>query len=152
MTSKVLDFQGKRQQAIEEKRRSFERIVFQNFLGAYAVIDQDGTIYPVTLVDVSKTGCLFQVPWNPKADKKFGEGTEVGMRMYFTSASYIPVSLEVKYGKEYVDEHGDTYMQYGCEFDQSFQSFEALKHFIEFLYKFAEHSVVDRGEVKTYFY
>lgn len=152
MTDKVLDFQGKRQQSIEEKRRSFERILFQNFLGAYAVIDQAGTIYPVTLVDISHDGCLFQVPWNPKGDKKFERETEVSMRMYFTQASYIPAILNVKYGKEYVDQHGDTYMQYGCEFDQSYPSFEALSHFIEFLYKFAEHSAVDRGDVKTYFY
>lgn len=152
MTSKVLDFRGKREQSIEEKRRSFERILFQNFLGAYAVIDKAGTIYPVTLVDISYDGCLFQVPWNPQRDKKFELETEINMRMYFTKDSYVLAILSIKYGKEYVDQHGDTYMQYGCEFDKSYPSFEALSHFIDFLYKFAEHSTVDRGDVKTYFY
>lgn len=150
--NKVLDFQSKRKENIEQKRRSFERIVFQNFLGAYTVIDQEGTLYSVNLVDISHDGCLFQVPWNPKKDKKMASEQEVSMRMYFTGQSYIPVLMNIKYAREVVDQHGDTYMQYGCEFDKSCSSFEALSHFIEFLYKFAEYSTIDKHQVKSYFY
>ena len=32
MADKVLDFVGRRNQNIEDKRRNFERILFQNFL------------------------------------------------------------------------------------------------------------------------
>lgn len=151
MTDKVLDFAEKRQANIEKKRRNFERIVFQNFLGAYSVIDNDGSIYPVTLVDISHDGCLFQVPWNVKRDQKMEEGREVKMRMYFSKSSYIPVILTVKYGRESIDKDGETYMQYGCEFDKSMQSFQAMEKFIEFLYQFAEHSTFDKGTPKSYF-
>ena len=152
MSEKVLDFVGKRKENIENKRRNFERLLFQNFLGAYTVIKQDDVIYPVKMVDISQDGCLFQVPWDPKRDHKIDRDTELTMRIYFTDSSYIPLILEVKYGNEYVDEHGQTYMQYGCEFDKSLPSFDAMASFIEFMYQFAEHSALDRGDIKTFFY
>lgn len=151
MADKLLDFVEKRKENVEKKRRSFERILFQNFLGAYSVINENGTIYPVTLVDISQDGCLFQVPWNPGRDKKFADDLELSMRMYFTKKSYIPVILKVKYGKESIGEDGRTYMHYGCEFDKSMSSFEAMSNFINFLYSFAEHSSIDKGDQKVYF-
>jgi hypothetical protein len=151
MSEKVLDFIGKRKQHIEQKRRAFERILFKNFLGAYSVIDRDGTLYPISLVDVSYEGCLIQIPWNVKKDEKLEEDTEVTMRLYFTKQSFIPVVMNVKYGREHIDESGLTYMQYGCEFDKSMPSFQALNSFVDFLYKFAEHSSIDRGDKKVFF-
>lgn len=151
MTDKVLDFNAKREENIEQKRRQFERILFNNFLGAYTVVDQGGTIYPVSLVDVSREGCLFQVPWNMDRDTKIEEGTEITMRMYFTKKSFIPVVMEIKRGQEHVDEDGQTYMQYGAEFDTSMPSFQAVESFIDFMYKFAEHSSLDKGSQKVFF-
>lgn len=151
MADKVLDFAEKRAENIEKKRRQFERLLFNNFLGAYTVVDQGGTIYPVSLVDISREGCLFQVPWNGEKDAKFENDFEITMRMYFTKNSFVPVVLNVKYSREYVDEDGQTYMQYGCEFDSSMPSFQAVETFIEFMYKFAEHSSVDKGSQKVYF-
>lgn len=151
MADKVLNFLEKRKENIEQKRRQFERILFNNFLGAYTVVDQGGSIYPVSLVDVSRDGCLFQVPWNVDRDTKIEDGTEITMRMYFTKNSFVPVVINVKYGREFVDEDGQTYMQYGSEFDSSMPSFSAVEAFIEFMYKFAEHSSVDKGSQKVYF-
>jgi len=147
---KVLDFNKKKAETIEQKRRAFNRIVFQNFLGAYSVIDDNGSIYPVTMVDIAGDGCSFQVPWNPK-DKKLPQDFEVSMRMYFTDKSYIPVIMNVRHSKEVVGKDGNTYMQYGCEFDKSVPTFEAMQSFIDFIYKFAEHSAIDKGDTKVYF-
>lgn len=152
MTDKVLDFIEKRKENVEAKRRNFERILFQNFLGAYSVIDQGGVIFPISLVDVSHDGCLFEVPWNASRDSKFEEGLEISMRMYFTKASYVPVVVNVKYGREHIGKDGNTYMQYGCEFDQSLPSFQVMNNFIDFMYSFAEHSAIDRGDQKVFFY
>lgn len=151
MTDKVLDFNEKRKENIEQKRRNFERLLFNNFLGAYSVVDQGGSIYPVSLVDVSHDGCLFQVPWNASKDSMLEHDTEMTMRMYFTKGSFIPVMMEVKYGREFIDEDGQTYMQYGCEFDKSMPSFKAIESFIDFMYKYAEHSSIDKGSQKVYF-
>jgi len=148
---KVLDFNKKKADTIEQKRRAFNRVVFENFLGAYSVIDSGGAIYPVTMVDIAGDGCAFQVPWNSKKDKKLSKGTEVHMRMYFTKHSYIPVILQVRHTKEVVGDDGMTYLQYGCEFDKTVPTFEALQSFIDFVYKFAEHSAIDKGDTKVYF-
>ncbi len=148
---KVLDFNKKKADTIEQKRRAFNRIVFQNFLGAYSVIDDNGAIYPVTMVDIAGDGCSFQVPWNGAKDKKLANGFELSLRMYFTNQSYIPVVIQVRHGKEVLGKDGNTYMQYGCEFDKSVASFEAMQSFIDFIYRFAEHSVIDRGDTKVYF-
>lgn len=148
---KVLDFNKKKADTIEQKRRAFNRIVFQNFLGAYSVIDDNGSIYPVTMVDIAGDGCSFQVPWNPSKDKKLASGFEVNMRMYFTDKSYIPVIMNVRHGKEVLGSDGITYMQYGCEFDKTVATFEAMQSFIDFIYRFAEHSAIDKGDTKVYF-
>ncbi len=147
---KVISFTKKRKEIIEQKRRAFERLVFQNFLGAYTVIDQGEGIYPIKLIDISKTGCLFQTSWDSKRDRKITNGTELTLRMYFTQKSFIPVVLKIKYGKEF-QENGMTYMRYGCEFETDIPSFAAMNSFIDFLYKFAEYSVVDQGTTKVYF-
>ena len=147
----VLDFNKKKADIIEQKRRAFNRIVFQNFLGAYSIIDENGSIYPVTLVDIAGDGCSFQVPWNPLKDKKLEQDFEVHMRMYFTNASYVPVIMSVRHAKEVLDQYGILQMQYGCEFDKSVPTFEAMQSFIDFLYKFAEHSAIDKGDTKVYF-
>lgn len=147
----LIDFVEKRKESIEKKRRSFERVMFQSFLGCYSVIDQNGSIYPIEIVDISKTGCLFQVPWQGSKDRKFEKGFDITLRLYFTKKTYIPAFVKVKYGTEFVDEGGNTFMRYGCEFDQESQTFEALESFIDFIYKFAEHSSLDKGDSKIYF-
>ena len=149
--NKVIDFVKKRSENVEQKRRSFERMVFQNFLGAYSVIDNHGTISPITLVDISQDGCSFQVPWRAGKDVKIAKETEIVMRMYFTKGSYIPVVVSVRHGKEIIMDDGSTYMQYGCEFDKSHSSFEAMQSFIDFMDKFAKHSALDKGDTKVYF-
>jgi hypothetical protein len=148
---KILDFNKKKADTIEQKRRAFNRIVFQNFLGAYSVIDDNGSIYPVEMVDIAGDGCSFQVPWNSAKDKKLPQGFEVNMRMYFTNQSYIPVMMTIRHGKEVISRDGNTYMQYGCEFDKTASSFEAMQSFIDFIYRFAEHSAIDKGDTKVYF-
>lgn len=149
--SKLLDFQSKREKTIETKRRNFERVLFQDFLGAYSVIDEFGSNYPVELVDVSHDGCMIQVPWNPKNHQKFKEGNDVTLRVYFTKGSFIPVVVNIKHSKEFVDDNGDVYMRYGGEFDKTLPSFSAFEKFIEFIYKYAEFSCVDKGENRVYF-
>lgn len=152
MADKVLDFLSKRKEKIETKRRNFERILFQNFLGAYTVLDNNGTNYPIEFIDISHQGCLFQVPYNSSRQKPYKKGEELTLRMYFTQDSYIPVIVSIKRFQEHQDSDGQTYARYGCEFDQSTTAFNAMRSFIDFLYKFAEHSSVDRGDQRVFFY
>ncbi len=149
--SKVIDFQKKRQDSIEKRKRSFERVLFSEFLGSYAEIDNNGTKYSVSLVDISREGCLFQVPFTKNAKDTFAQGSDTTIRVYFTKDDFLPLVVSIKHATEYIDEKGDAYMRFGGEFDKSLPSFQAFEPFIEFIYKFAEFSCIDKGESKVYF-
>ena len=64
-TEKVVDFNQKRAQKLDEKRRKTERIFFQNMIGCYSVIG-DRSMRPIEILDVSEDGCSFQVPFDAK--------------------------------------------------------------------------------------
>ena len=118
---------------------------------SYAEIDEAGTKYAVKLIDISKEGLQFQVPVGPDQKNPLKNQKEVMLRIYFTKDDYLPVTLFLRHHKEYIDERGEAYFRYGCEFNQSLPSFEAVKSFIEFIYKFAEYSCIDKGESQVYF-
>lgn len=149
--SKVIDFQQKRQDSIEKRKRSFERVLFSEFLGSYAEIDDNGTKYSVLLVDISREGCLFQVPFTKNTKSQFPENSEATIRVYFTKDDFLPLVVNIKHATEYIDEKGDAYMRFGGEFNKDLPSFQAFEPFIEFIYKFAEFSCIDKGESKVYF-
>jgi hypothetical protein len=149
--SKVIDFQAKRQDSIDKRKRSFERVLFTEFLGSYAEIDNNGTKYSVNLMDISRDGCLFQVPYTKNTLEQFSEGSDTTIRVYFTKDDFIPLVVNIKHATEYIDEKGDAYMKFGGIFDKSMPSFAAFEPFIEFIYKFAEFSCIDKGESKVYF-
>jgi len=149
--SKVIDFQAKRNESIEKRKRSFERVLFSEFLGSYAEIDKNGTKFDVTMIDISRTGCLFQVPFAEGSLAHFKGQDDVTIRIYFTKDDFLPLSVKVKHVNEYIDERGNAYLRFGGEFDKSMPSFQAFEPFIEFIYKFAEFSCVDKGESKVYF-
>lgn len=148
---KVFDFGEKRKQSIEQKRRQFERVVFQEFLGVYSVIDDHGTGYPVKLVDVSADGCQFQIPFSAKAKNQFKTGEEVTLKLYFSKGTYLPAVVKIRRAAEYIDQQGDAYLRLGGEFDKTIPSFGALSSFISFIYQYAEFSCLDKGEGKVFF-
>ena len=148
---KVFDFSEKRKQSIEQKRRSFERVVFQEFLGVYSVIDDHGTGFPIKLVDISGDGCLLQIPFSAKAKNQFKAGEEVTLKLYFSKGTFLPAVVQIRHASEYIDQQGDAYLRLGGEFDKSLPSFTALNSFIEFIYKYAEFSCLDKGEGKVFF-
>ncbi len=150
MGNKILNFTQKRNESIEKKRRDFERVIFQRILGAYSELNSNGTIYSIDLIDISLNGCLFQIPSSENKSNYLKIGEELTIRMYFSEKRYISVIVEIKYMKEIIDNDGSK-AQYGCEFDKSMPSFEAIKHFINFLYAFAEHSSYDQGDSEVFF-
>lgn len=148
---KVVDFNEKRKQSIEQKRRTFERVVFQEFLGVYTVVDDQGSGFPIKLVDISADGCQFQLPFSLKAKNQFKAETEVTLKLYFSKGSYLPAVVTVRHATEYIDKDGDAWLRLGGEFDTSLPSFKALSSFIDFIYQYAEFSCLDKGESKVYF-
>lgn len=148
---KVVDFSEKRRKSIEQKRRTFERVVFQEFLGVYSVVDDQGADFPVKLLDISGVGCQFQVPFSLKAKNQFKSGSEHTLKLFFTKESYLPAIVTVRHAQEYIDKAGDVWLRLGGEFDSSLPSFKALSSFINFIYEYAEFSCIDRGKSKIFF-
>lgn len=148
---KVFDFNERRQKNIEQKRRTFERVVFQEFLGVYSVIDDNGSGYPVKLVDISKEGLQFQVPFSGKAKNQFKSGEELTLKLYFSKGSYLPAVVTIRHASEYIDQQGDAWLRMGCAIDTSIPSYQALSTFIDFIYQYAEFSCIDKGESKVFF-
>lgn len=149
--NKIVNFQEKRQEHIERKKRSFERVMFDDFLGCSTEIDSFGSNYPIEMVNLSKDGCMFQIPKSVKGKKKFMEGDELNLRIYFTKTNYIPLVVNIRHGQEFVDKNGNTHLRYGCQFNKEVPSFKAVESFVNFLYSFAEHSCQDKGESKVFF-
>jgi hypothetical protein len=147
----VVDFNKKRQENIEQKRRTFERVVFQEFLGVYTVVDDQGSSFPIKLLDISGDGCQLQLPFSLKAKNQFKSGTELPLKLFFTKGSFLPAVVTVRHASEYIDKDGDAWLRLGGEFDTSLPSFQALSHFIQFIYQYAEFSCLDKGESKVYF-
>ena len=148
---KVFDFAEKRKKSIEQKRRTFERVMFQEFLGVYTVVDDQGSNFPIKLIDISNDGCQLQLPFSLKAKNQFKSGTEVTLKFFFTKGSYLPAVVTVRHASEYVDQQGDAWLRLGAQFDTSLPSFKALQSFIDFIYQYAEFSCLDKGESKVYF-
>ncbi len=148
---KVVDFSAKRKQSIEQKRRTFERVVFQEFLGVYSVVDDQGSSFPIKLLDISGDGCQLQLPFSLKAKNQFKSNTELSLKFFFTKGSYLPAVVTIRHATEYVDKDGDAWLRFGGDFDTSLPSFKALSSFIDFIYQYAEFSCLDKGESKVYF-
>lgn len=154
MTDEVINFTKKRNESIEQRRREFERVMFQNFLGVYTVLDNSDQTLPIELVDISEKGCLFQIPYyeshkDTNIVNSLRKRSTADLRIYFTEKSYLLVTVIIKYCKDFSDLEGIPYLKFGCEFDKTSSSFEALESFIKFIYKFAEHASTDRGENKV---
>jgi hypothetical protein len=146
----VVDFTELRQAKIEEKKRKYERVLFQKVLGAYCVAEGIG-LKAIELVDVSLEGLSFQLPFDSKNNDGMSVGKEMTFRIYFSEDSYIPIGVRIQNERPYI-ENGQKYIRYGCSVDTSLQSYEAYKLFVQFLTKYAELAQIDSGEVKLFFF
>jgi hypothetical protein len=148
---KIFNFEEHRKKNIETKRRQFERVMFDEFLGVYSVIDDQGTGFQVKLVDISADGCQFQIPMSPKAKQQFGKGRELTLKLYFTKNSYLPAIVTIKHVQEFVDDKGNAFWRCGGGFDTKVPTYKALSKFIQFITEYAEFSCIDHSRDVAYF-
>jgi hypothetical protein len=142
-TPKVVDFNQKRAEKLEDKRRKTERIFFQNMIGVYSVIG-DRSMRPIEILDVSEEGCSFQVPFDAKNPWP-AETVEIPIRMYFSADTYIPVMLRVQNSTATIGEGGARYVRYGCSVDKSTQTYGVFREFVRFLTLYSEQAHRDQG-------
>ena len=145
----VVDFNEVRTQRMDEKRRKTERILFNNIMGVYSVSAHD-QMQPVEMVDVSETGCSFQIPFRTRAQWPT-DVQDLTLRLYFSQDTYLPIVVRVQNSRVAIDRGGERFQRFGCLVDNTLSSYGAYLQFVRFLKLYAEHAHKDLGDV-TLFY
>jgi hypothetical protein len=144
----VVDFTEARIQKMDEKRRKTERIFFKQLLGVYAVAG-NAQMRPIEVIEVSEDGCSFQVPFDSPQPWP-ADTNELGIRLYFSQDTYIPVMLKITRSTPCID-NGARFIRFGCSVDQSISSYPAYQQFVRFLKLYSEHSHKDMGDVTVFY-
>ncbi len=147
-TGRVVDFNEIRNQKLDEKRRTTERIFFKNMLGVYTITG-GSEMRQVEIIDVSEEGLAFQVPFDTKSPWP-EDVAEVPVRLYFTQDTYLEIQLLIQNSRAYLD-HGVKFVRYGCKVDRSLRSYEAFKFFVKFLRVYAENSHKDTDKMTVFY-
>lgn len=143
--TKVVSFSKRQAEKQEVIRREYERILYKQLLGGYTVIENLG-LKAVEIKDISKSGCLFVMD---PVDGAYKVGEEIDFRFYFSANTYVPAKLRIVRAEKADDGYGP-YWQYGCTFDQSFQSYPVIEKFVEFLETYGKSAREDKGEKKAW--
>lgn len=147
-TNQVVDFALEREKRLEEKRRSTERIIFQDLLSVYAV-KTGNQLQAVKLLDVSEDGLGFQVPFDQ--EKPWPKDAEaIHLRIYFSQDTYLEVIAKVQNFKHSIDANR-RFLRFGCSIDREIQAYPAYQQFVKFVKLYSEHAHKDNGK-QTAFY
>ncbi len=144
----VIDFNRVREEKMEEKRRSTERIFFTQLLGIYGVTGQEKML-SIELLDASFDGIAFKIP--ATAEEKIPKTLKIlPIRLYFSQETYLPLEIKIQNSRPHIED-GIKYIRYGAVIDKTHGSYEAYEHFIKFMHAYSVHAHKDLGDV-TLFY
>lgn len=143
---KIVDLNSYRRNKNEERRREYERVLFNRVLGVYSFAEKAG-LHHVEVVDISFSGIRFR---EEKPDLPLKVGQKIALRFYFTPGSYLRLVVDVKRVTPFTDEDREG-LEYGCELDKNTKSYGALKQLISFMYKYAEIACQDGNPPMIWF-
>src|SRR5271163_279464 len=89
---KIVDLNDYRKNRTEERRREYERVLFNRILGVYSFAEKTG-LHHVEVVDISYSGIKFR---EEKPEQPLKVGQKIALRFYFTPSSYLRLVVEVK--------------------------------------------------------
>jgi len=115
---RIIDLQKYRKDKTEERKREYERLLFNRILGVYSFAERE-ELHHIEVVDVSFTGIKFREEKPPTPLK---EGQKVTLRFYFTPSSFLRLPIQVKRVKPFEDD-GRVGLEYGCEIDKKTKSY-----------------------------
>lgn len=142
----IIDLNNFRKNKSEERRREYERVLFNRILGVYSFAEKSG-LHHVEVIDVSYSGMKFR---EERPDQPLQAGQKVALRFYFTPSSYLRLVVEVKRVTPYKDEDREG-LEYGCELDKATKSYEVIRQLIGFMYKYAEIACQDHNPPMIWF-
>ena len=143
---KIVDLNSYRKNKNEERRREYERVLFNRVLGVYSFAEKTG-LHHVEVVDISFSGIKFKEEV-PEVPLKVGQ--KIALRFYFTPGSYLRLVVDIKRVTPFTEDDKEG-LEYGCELDKSTRSYEVLKQLINFMYKYAEIACQDPSPPMIWF-
>lgn len=138
--SSVTDMTERRQEVLKEERRLVRRTILSEFIGAYAVIPEQG-LAKVAIYDISEQGMAVDME---TANGNFREGEEVALRIYLSQDTFMPFVARV-YNVRHIPEEG--VYRHGVAFMKESINNDALHHFISFLESVSASLKTDKGDV-----
>ncbi|MBI1860567.1 MAG: PilZ domain-containing protein [Deltaproteobacteria bacterium] len=142
----IVDLQRYRKNKNEERRREYERVLFNRILGVYSFAEKN-SLNHIEVIDISYSGLKFREE-NPERPLKAEE--KVALRFYFTPSSYLKVIVDVKRAIPFKDDDREG-MEYGCQLDKSTKSYEVIRELIAFMYKYSETACQDTNPPMIWF-
>ncbi len=143
---KIVDLGDFRKNRTEERRREYERVLFNRILGVYSFAEKTG-LHHVEVMDISFSGVKFREE-QPSLPLKVED--KVALRFYFTPSSYLRLVVEVKRVKPFKDEEREG-LEYGCELDRNTRSYEVIQQLINFMHRYSEIACQDENPPMIWF-
>lgn len=136
----VVDIGLKRQEMIQEERRSVRRTILTEFIGVHAIVPGAG-LQKCALHDISVNGIAFDLA---KKQGHFKAGEGVALRVYLNHKTYFSFLVNVR-SSRYVKEEG--VYRHGASVQKGSVNQEALNHFIKFIECVSASLKTDHGDV-----
>ncbi|MCB0378213.1 MAG: PilZ domain-containing protein [Bdellovibrionales bacterium] len=136
----IVDIGARRQEIIQDERRSVKRTILTEFIGVHTVVPGYG-LQKCALYDISENGIAFDLT---EKQGRFHSGEQVAMRVYLNHKTYFTFTVQIKTAR-LVREEG--VCRHGASLVKGSVNEEALKHFIMFIESVSASLKTDHGDV-----
>jgi hypothetical protein len=143
---RIIDLETFRKNKNEERKREYERVLFNRILGVYSFAEKSGLNH-VEVIDISYSGIKFREE-KPQAPLKVAQ--KIALRFYFTPSSYLRLVVDVKRVTPFKEDDREG-LEYGCQLDKNTKSYEVIHQLISFMYKYAEIACQDHNPPMIWF-
>ena len=136
----IVDIGARRQEIIQDERRSVRRTILTEFIGVHTIVPGSG-LQKCALYDISEKGIAFDLSKN---QGHFKGGEEVAMRVYMNHKTYFSFVVTIR-SSRYVKE--EAVYRHGASIVEGSANQEALYHFIKFIESVSASLKTDHGDV-----
>jgi len=143
---RIISLEDYRKNKTEERRREYERVLFNRILGVYSFAEKAGLKH-VDVMDISYSGLRFR---EEKPSPAFKVGEKIALRFYFTPSSFLRLIAEIKRSNPFQDD-GLEGLEYGCQIDRNTRAYEVVHQLVTFMYKYSEIACQDQNPPLIWF-
>jgi hypothetical protein len=132
----------------DEDRRSYQRVLFNNVLNAYTVIEEKGLL-EVKLLDISESGIRFGM--TPEYGK-FKKNEKLAFRLYFSQNDYLPITIKVVRRQLVQSATESDFVEYGCKMLGVESEIRAcIGDLVHFIKRYTAVAKNDHGDRQVFF-